>query len=155
MQTIHFPNGHMLVNNVEIDGFGSDDDVFKFERLAESITYKVGAGGNAVLNISADKSAKITIKLQPTSPSNAYLMGLLALEEGGADTFVPVAVTYQDTARQDIVTAIPGCLIKVPDFERGMDSSGNDVQWEFFFERGDVLWGNPAFVQFATAAQGA
>ena len=152
MKSISFPNGHLLVNGVEIIHFGSDDDVIKWERNAESVNYKVGAGGNAVVSHSADRSGKLTIKLQPTSPSNAYLMGLMALEEGGPATFVPIQASFQDMYRNDVANGIPGCIIKVPDFERGMDSSGNDVEWDFFFERMDVLWGNPAFAAFATAA---
>jgi hypothetical protein len=152
MKNISFPNGHMLVNGFEITHFGSDDDVIKFERLAELVSYKVGADGHAVVSHSADRSGKLTIKLQPTSPANAFLMGIAALEQGGPTTFVPVQVSFQDMYRNDVASGIPGCITKIPDFERGMDSSGNDVEWEFFFERYDLLFGNPTFAAFATAA---
>ncbi len=152
MKSISFPNGHMFVNGLEIINFGSDDDVIKFERLAESVQYKVGAGGNMVISHSADKSGKLTIKLQPTSPSNAYLMGFANLQGGGPQTFVPIVVSFQDVYRKDVATGIPGCIVKVPDFMRGMDNSGNDMEWEIVFERYDLLVGNPLFVGFATAA---
>jgi len=152
MKNVSFPNGHMLVNGVEITHFGSDDDVVKFERLAEQVNYKVGASGTAVLSHSADRSGKCTIKLQPTSPSNAYLMGLVNLQGGGPTTFVPVQVSFQDIYRKDVASGVPGCIIKIPDFVRGMDNTGNDMEWQFFFERYDLLLGNPAFVGLATAA---
>lgn len=145
MKSISFPNGHMLVNRVEITHFGSDDDVIKFERLSESVQYKVGADGHAVVSFSADKSGKLTIKLQPTSPSNVYLMSLHALQGGGPTTFVPVQVSFQDVYRKDIASGIPGCIIKMPDFARGMDSSGNDMEWQFFFETYHLTVGNPLF----------
>jgi len=152
MKSISFPNGHMFVNGVEIINFGSDDDVIKFERLAEMVNYKTGAGGTMVISHSADKSGKLTIKLQPTSPSNTYLIGLANLQGGGPQTFVPIAVSFQDVYRKDVATGIPGCIVKVPDFMRGMDNSGNDMEWEIVFERYDLLVGNPLFVGFATAA---
>lgn len=152
MQNISFPNGHMLVNGVELTGFGSDDDVVKWEAGADAVNYKVGAGGNMVVSHSADKTTRLTIKLQPTSPSNAYLMGLFALQRGGPQTFVPIQASWQDMYRKDVANGVPGCIVKMPTFERGMDSSGNDVEWEFVFERGDLLFGNPAFAAFATAS---
>lgn len=152
MKSISFPNGHMFVNGVEITHFGSDDDVIKFERLAESVNYKVGAGGTAVVSFSADKSGKLTMKLQPTSPSNAYLMGFANLQNGGPPTFVPIVVSFQDVYRKDVASGVTGCIIKIPDFMRGMDNSGNDMEWEIFFERYDLLVGNPTFAAFATAA---
>lgn len=149
MKNISFPNGHLLINGVELTHFGSDDDVVKFERNADSVTYKVGADGRAVVSHSADKSGMLTVKMQPTSPSNAYLMGLCNLQEGGPGTFVPMAATWQDTHRKDVVAGLPGCIVKPPDFQRGMDSSGNDMEWKFFFERLDMVPGNP--IAFASA----
>lgn len=152
MKSISFPNGHMLVNGFELTHFGSDDDVVKFERLSDNVTYKTGADGKTIISFSADKSGKCTIKLQATSPGNAYLMGLANLQGGGPVTFVPVQVSWQDIYRKDVASGVPGCIVKIPDFARGMDNTGNDMEWVFFFERYDLLIGNPAFIGLATAA---
>jgi hypothetical protein len=152
MKSISFPNGHMLVNGIELTHFASDDDVVKFERLAENANYKVGADGKMIISFSADKSGKCTIKLQPTSPSNKYLMGLVNLQGGGPMTFVPIQVSWQDIYRKDVASGVPGCIVKIPDFMRGMDNTGNDMEWQIVFERYDLLVGNPAFVGLATAA---
>src|SRR4051812_47097774 len=138
MKSISFPNGHLFVNGIEITHFGSDDDVIKFERLSESVQYKVGAGGDVVVSFSADKSGKLTIKLQPTSPSNTHLNGLHNFQEGGPPVFIPIIVSFQDVYRKDVATGIQGCIIKIPDFVRGMDNSGNDMEWEIFLSRYDL-----------------
>jgi Protein of unknown function (DUF3277) len=152
MKNVSFPNGHMLVNGIELTHFGSDDDVVKFERLADGVNYKVGADGKMIVSHSADRSGKCTIKLQATSPSNSYLMGLVNLQGGGPTVFVPVQLSWQDIYRKDVASAVPGCIVKIPDFMRGMDNTGNDMEWQFVVERYDLLLGNPAFLGMATAA---
>lgn len=151
MKGIAFRNGHIFVNNVEITHFTDDDDCVKFERNSESFMYKVGADGHTCLSFSADKSGKCTLKLQPTSPSNSYLSKLLAAGENGTETFIPVVINFQDVSRKDIAMGnLGGCIIKVPDFMRGKDNSGNGMEWVFFLARYDLLVANPSFAGYAS-----
>jgi hypothetical protein len=153
MKNIAFKNGHVLVNAVPISHFSDDDDAIMFEKLADDVNYKVGADGHMIVSFSADQSGKCTLKLQPTSPSNKFLNALANLQKGGPVTFVPIQVLFQDAYRQDMAGgALAGCIVKVPDFKRGMDNSGNSMDWEIILERYDLLLGDPAFVGFAAAA---
>ena len=152
MKVYSFQNTVMLVNGVEITGWADGDDVIKIARRSDSASDKIGANGDMMVSISADKSGEFTFKLQQTSSSNKFLAGLVALQEGGAKTFVPVTCLFQDTYRQDLATGTVGYLKKPADLSRG-DKAG-DQEWTIVVERLDMLLGDPALVGVLTAAAG-
>ena len=77
MKVYSFQNTVMLVNGVEITGWDEGDDVIQIERLSDSASHKIGAAGDMMVSISADKSGSFKFKLQQTSSSNnaSLLMG--------------------------------------------------------------------------------
>lgn len=150
MKVYSFQNTVMLVNGVEITGWAEGDDVIDIARRSDSASDKVGADGTMMVSISADKSGEFKFKLQQTSSSNKYLMGLCALQEGGAKTFVPVNVLFQDTYRNDMATGTVGYIKKPTDVQRGAQA-GNQ-EWTVVVERLDLLLGDPALVGVLTAA---
>lgn len=150
MKVYSFQNTVMLVNGVEITGWADGDDVINISRRTDSASDKVGADGNMMVSISADKSGEFAFKLQQTSSSNKYLNSLCALQEGGAKTFVPVNVLFQDTYRNDLATGTIGYIKKPADVQRG--AQGNNQEWIVVVERLDLLLGDPALVGAATAA---
>lgn len=150
MKVYSFNNTVMLVNGVEITGWDEGDDVIQIKRLSDSASHKIGAGGEMMVSLSADKSGAFTFKLQQTSSSNKYLNSLLALQEGGAKTFVPINTLFQDTYRNDLATGTVGYLRKAPDLSRGAKAGTHE--WEVITERLDMLLGDPALVGVATAA---
>ncbi len=149
MKVYSFQNTVMLLNGVEITGWADGDDVIKISRRVDSASDKVGSDGTMMVSISADKSGEFTFKLQQTSSSNKFLAGLLALQEGGAKTFVPVTCLFQDTYRKDMATGTVGYLKKFADITRG-DNAG-EVEWTVVVERLDMLLGDPALVGVLTA----
>lgn len=152
MKVYSFQNTVMIVNGVEITGWDEGDDVIKIARLSDSASHKVGAGGEMMVSLSADKSGEFTFKLQQTSSSNKFLASLIALQEGGAKTFVPVTCLFQDTYRNDLATGTIGYLKKPADLSRGAQASSQE--WTIVTERLDMLLGDPALVGIATAAAG-
>ncbi len=152
MKVYSFSNTVMLVNGVEITGWADGDDVIKIARRADSASDKIGANGDMMVSISADKSGEFTFKLQQTSSSNKYLMSLCALQEGGAKTFVPVNVLFQDTYRQDRATGTVGYIKRPPELGRGAQAGAQE--WTVVVERLDLLLGDPALVGVLTAAAG-
>jgi hypothetical protein len=150
MKVYSFNNTVMLVNGVEITGWAEGDDVIDISRRADSASDKVGADGTMMVSISADKSGEFKFKLQQTSGSNKFLMSLCALQEGGAKTFVPVNVLFQDTYRNDMATGTVGYIKKPTDVQRGAQA-GNQ-EWTVVVERLDLLLGDPALVGVLTAA---
>lgn len=152
MKVYSFQNTVMLVNGVEITGWADGDDVIKIARRSDSASDKIGANGDMMVSISADKSGEFTFKLQQTSSANKYLMSLCALQEGGAKTFVPVNVLFQDTYRNDLATGTVGYIKRPPELDRGAQAGAQE--WVVVVERLDMLLGDPALVGVLTAAAG-
>lgn len=141
MRPYSFQNTVMLVNGVEITGWADGDDVINIARRTDSASDKIGAGGNMMVSISADKSGEITFKLQMTSSSNKFLSALIALQEAGAAKFVPVTILFQDTFRKDLATGTIGYLKKPSDLTRG--AQAGNTEWTCVVERLDMLLGDP------------
>lgn len=141
MKRYSFQDTIMLVNGVEITGWAEGDDVIDIQRRNDSISDQVGASGEMMISVSADKSGEITIKLQQTSSSNKYLMGLMALQESAiASTFVPCALSFLDTYRQDLGAGVLGYIKKPSGLTRG--TAGNTQEWQFVVERLDIAFGD-------------
>lgn len=140
MKVYSFANTVMLINGVEITGWAEGDDVIQVKRLADSASHKVGADGKMMVSLSTDKSGEFTFKLQQTSGSNAYLNGLLALQENtNGNMFIPINCLLQDTQRQDIATGTVGYLKKPADMVRG--AQAQNQEWTVVTERLDLIFG--------------
>lgn len=140
MKRYSFNDVVMLVNGVEITGWADGDDVIQVKRRTDSISDKVGAGGDMMASVSADRSGEMTFKLQQTSGSNKYLKNLLALMENSNQTFVPVTVTMQDTYRRDLASGSTGYIKKPADMTRG--AQANNQEWTIVVERLDLTFGD-------------
>lgn len=152
MRVYSFGNTVMLVNGVEITGWADGDDVINIARRSDSASDKIGANGDMMVSISSDKSGEFAFKLQQTSSSNKYLAGLMALQEGGAKTFVPVNVLFQDTFRNDLATGTIGYIKKPADLQRG--AAAGTQEWTVVVERLDLLLGDPLLIAAVTGIAG-
>lgn len=152
MKVYSFLNTVVLVNGVEVTGFADGDDVIGIRRRVDSATDRVGADGTMMVALSADKSGEVTLRLLQTSSSNKYLNSLMALQEGGSKTFVPINIMFQDTYRNDTASGSIGYLKKPTDVVRG--AQGNVQEWVIVVERLDVLLGDPVLVGVATGIAG-
>lgn len=130
----------LLVAGVPITGLAEGDDSISAKRLTDSASHKIGGQGNMVVSFSADRSGEITIKLQHTSPSNAYLKGLVDLQElNGGKGFLPVPVRAQDTYRNDIASGTRGYIKKPADQQRGEKSTTQE--WGIVVENLNLVYG--------------
>jgi hypothetical protein len=140
MRAYSFLDSVVLVNGTEITGWAEGDDVIDIKRLVDSATHKVGADGNMVLSITADRSGSISFKLMQTSSSNKFLMNLMNLQEAGGPSFTPLNVLVQDTYRGDGFKGPVGYLKKPADVQRG---AGVAVQtWEIIVENLNLALGD-------------
>lgn len=144
MRVFSFLNTVMLVNGVEITGAAEGDDVIDISRRTDAASDQVGAGGQMMVSLSADKSGLIKFKLQATSSSNGFLSKLCGKQDGGSDSFEPVSVKFQDTYRQDTGDGTVGYVKKHADIKRG--AKAGDQEWEIVVERLDMLLGDQADV---------
>ena len=140
MKRYSFQDTVVVINGVEIVGWADGDDVIQVKRRVDTISDKVGAGGEMMVSISADKSGEFTFKLQQTSSSNKYLNQLCQLQEAAGATFLPVNILFQDTYRQDLATGTVGYIKKPADLSRG--AMANNQEWTVVVERLDLVLGN-------------
>lgn len=143
-----------VANNVlpvhRVSGYSDADDAIMIERRNPQITDKVGCDGKMAIFLSSDNSGKITIKLFQTSPTNKFLNQVCQLAQGGPGTFVPISPSFVDTYRNDKAIGLSGYVVKPAPAPRGKDVK--EQTWEIIVENLQVLYGDPAFVGFATAA---
>lgn len=140
MRIYSFANTVVLINGVEITGWAEGDDVIDIERANDSVSHKIGAGGNMMASLSTDKSGTVKMKLQATSSSNVFLSKLCNLQDGGTATFVPINLKFQDTYRQDTAEGTVGYIKKDAGIKRG--SKAGDPEWEIIVEQLDMLLGD-------------
>ena len=55
MENYSFKNNILLINDTEITGYDEGDDVIQAERLNDSALHKIGADGEMVVSLSADR----------------------------------------------------------------------------------------------------
>jgi hypothetical protein len=135
MKDYSFLNTILLVNGVPISGFDEGDDVIALDRLDDSAFSMVGADGEMVVSISADRRGSVTFRLEQTSDSNAYLSGLISAQENGA--FVPIFVQFRDTRSGDLGSGTQGFIPRPATMTRGTNQNGQE--WMIVVERLDLL----------------
>lgn len=124
------------------------DDCFKASRAKDSAESEVGADGNMVLSLNADKSGEVVVKFAQTSPLNAYLSKKCQAQDQ-IDTFVPIVVDQFDTYRGDKVATSVGFIVKHTDHTRG--AKANTTEWTIRFEQVHFDLGDPVFTGLPTA----
>ena len=137
MKTYSFLDTVVLVNGVEITGWAEGDDVIQLDRLNDSSSHSIGAGGEMTVAISADRSGEAIFSLQQSSSSNAYLSLLVNGAENGA--FVPIFMQFKDTGGNDLASGTQGYIAKPAGMTRG--TGVNAQEWRIIVERLDLLHG--------------
>lgn len=140
MKRYSFQDTVMVINGVEITGWAEGDDVIGVKRRVDSVSDVVGAGGEMMVSISADKSGEIAFKLQQTSSSNKFLNKIMQRQEASGSQFVPVNLLFKDTYRQDLASGTVGYITKPADMNRGAKASNQE--WKIVVERLDLAFGD-------------
>ena len=139
MEEYSFLKQSLLVDGVEITGYFEGDDVIAAERLEDSTSHVVGADGQMALALNANRSGTITFRLKQTSPSNAYMSGLVnAAEALGKSAIITAQMTNVDTGELAIGTK--GYITKPSPMQRG--SGINSQEWVIVLEKLFMLNGS-------------
>lgn len=139
MQKFSFLNTVVLVNGVEITGWADGDDAISVKRRTDSASDKVGAAGDMMVSISADKSGEVAFKLLQTSGSNAYLKSLCDVQESAVSAFVPIQFQFTDVNRNDTAGGTSGYIKKPAEFTRG--EKGAVQEWTIVVEQLNLSFG--------------
>lgn len=131
MQNYSFLNTVLIINGIEMSGYDSGDDVIVLERREDSASDIVGADGELIVGISADRSGTCVFRLLQASDSNGFLSGLINIQEN-AGVIVPILAIFRDTVGQDLATGLQGYINKPSGMTRGM--APNAQEWKLTFE---------------------
>lgn len=126
MQTYSFLQHTLHVNNMPITGFASGDDVLSVAYRNDGVEDEVGASGEMMAIISADKSAVIKAKLLYTSTDNDWLEKQYYLFTQGQISGIPVSIFNTKTGKGDVATT--GYIKKIPD--KNLGKKAGAMEWE-------------------------
>ncbi len=135
MKAFSFLNVVMLVQGQELSGWPDGDDVIMCERIEDSASHFIGVDGRMTVNISADRSGRITFKLLQNSESNALLTGLITSQENGV--FVPVFVQIMNTEGSELISGTQAYITKPSNIQFGQNIT--PVEWVIVTERLDII----------------
>lgn len=97
-----------------VTGFSSQDTSVSIEYNEDQVSQDVGASGDVVYSISANKSATLTLSLQQTSPTNDYLEKIASQTLGmdTANNFGAVPLSIRDITAGSALYAADECVIQ-------------------------------------------
>jgi|SRR5579863_421952 len=108
---------------------GAAEEGISFAPISEIGTMTVGAGGEVMHNLSANKAGKCTVRLLKTSPVNAQLMAAQATQRVSASVYGQNTLTLTNTVSGDVITCQQVGFSKVPELHYARE--GGLVEWEF------------------------
>jgi hypothetical protein len=92
-------------------------------------TMTIGADGEGMHSLSADKSGQVTLRYLKTAPVNAKLMALYDAQQLDSHQWGKNLIEIGHSAAGDLHTARECAFSKVPDMKYGKDS--DIVEWVF------------------------
>jgi hypothetical protein len=107
----------VTVAGAEVYGFFEGDDAVMVEEGADIGAMLVGADGSSIFSQSANRSARVTLKLQHTSPMHRYLTQLLARQRGGA--LDGVALSVRDSRSNEGGATDAAYIMQAPSDQKG------------------------------------
>lgn len=121
-------NVALTIDGRTVIGLAEGDDVLNIERNNELGDPMIGADGSALVSITADNSAKVTLKLLPTSPFNDFLNGKVMRMRSGGRVVFPLGFTDMSTGESG--AGAEAIIIGEPTVAKG--AKATERQWTFF-----------------------
>ena len=90
---------------------------------------QIGADGEGMHSLYADKSGQITVRLLKNSPTNKILSAAYNFQTAAASSYGQNTFTLVDKTRGDVITATQVAFKKAPPLAYAKD--GDIVAWEF------------------------
>lgn len=135
-----FTNVNVIYGILELQEFGTGDDVVNIELDEDLFSKSVGAKGDVVRTQTNDNSCTITIRLHQTSSSNADLtVAYLADRNTGANV-QPMIINDKEGGETYIINN--AWISRFPTVTRGQNP--NNMEWVF---QGDFF--TPSLIELA------
>lgn len=122
-----FQNVVLTIDGRRVEGFWEGDDAIQLERPTDLGTPLVGADGSSLVSITADQTATLTLRLQPTSPWNRELANRVKQIRNGASV-TPMVISLRDTSTGEGGGCSAAVIIKEPDSSWGDAASAREWQ---------------------------
>src|SRR3954471_5374952 len=111
MCAISGPNGAFSLGA----GTGNTEGGISIVQTEDKNTMTIGADGEGMHSLHAGKSGTVTIRLLKTSPTNAQLSSMYALDTAGGVSHGKNTITTRDLARGDVITCQQVAFAKYAD----------------------------------------
>lgn len=95
-------------------GAGVSDEGITIEMAGDKNTMTVGADGEGMHSLHADKSGTVTVTLLKTSPTNAKLMALYQLQSNASNLHGQNVITITNPKTGDVTTCRQCAFRKLP-----------------------------------------
>ena len=123
--TISGPGGGFSMGS----GAGASEEGISVEPSEEVGTMTIGADGSGMHSLHANKYCKITVRLLKTSPVNAQLAGMLALQRTSGANYGQNTISIVNMASGDSITGQQAAFAKWPNLTYAKEGGMNE--WEF------------------------
>lgn len=119
------PGGSFSIGN----DAGAAEEGITIEPTEEINGMTIGAGGEVMHSLHANKSGKVTIRLLKTSKRNKNLQDLYNLQTTSSSLHGQNVITVADAQRGDFISCQQVAFAKAPSLVYAKD--GNVNEWEF------------------------
>lgn len=114
----------MIYAGAIIDGF-ADGEFISAERNEDSANFEPGAQGGGTRTLSSNKSGRVTVRLQQSSPSNSVFNQQLKAMESGRGGLAPLLIKDNDSG--DIIASATMWVTKPP--VTGFSNEQSNREW--------------------------
>ena len=113
----------MVIDNVYITGLG--EDMISAEKEEDFFTPSVGAQGDVVKSVINNNLGTMTVTIQTTSPSKAFLLGLANRSE-------PFPIWAVNKKLGERIGGTMANLLSYPEFSRGAEAEDMEFTFQVF-----------------------
>jgi Protein of unknown function (DUF3277) len=110
-------------------GSGNAEEGITIAPTEDVDTMTIGADGTPMHSLHASKGGRVVVRLQKTSPTNALLSQMLALQRSSGALHGQNTITITNTATGDNITCQLCAFGKQPEIKYGKEGGFNE--WEF------------------------
>jgi hypothetical protein len=122
-------------------GYGAAiaDEGISIDMTGDKNTMMIGADGNGMHSLHADKSGTITVRALKVSPLNAILQGMYDAQQVSSTLWGLNVIVVREVQSGDITTAVQCAFKKKPNLSYKKD--GDMIDWAFDAVKIDTVLG--------------
>lgn len=133
--TIVGPGGSFSLGS----GSANADEGITISAAGDKNTMTVGADGEVMHSLHADKSGQVTLRYLKTSPLNQQLMALYVAQATDSRLWGKNLITVTNPASGDVISCRSCAFKKKPDLKYAKD--GDIIEWTFDAGKIDTILG--------------